>query len=73
MATRKFGRGRGRYPGALYPNDVSTRFSNVQYDNLDKSAGKLDISMTEVLRRLVDEDLPKLAERERVRRRRARK
>ena len=65
MATRKFGRRRGRYPGALYPNDVSARFSDGQFEILDKTAGNLDVSMAGLLRMLVDDYLPKLIERER--------
>ena len=71
MAKRQHGRSVGRYPGIQYPNDVSARFTDSQYEKLDRAAGRLDIAMAEILRRLVDDDLPKLVERERAKNRRA--
>ena len=65
MATRKHGQGRGRPTGAWYPNGVSARFSDEQFELLDKTAGDLDVSMAGLLRMLVDGYMPKLIERER--------
>ena len=70
MAKRTHGHGVGRPSGAWWPNGVTARFSDEQFELLDKTAGDLDVSMAGLLRMLVDGYLPKLIDRERVRERR---
>ena len=70
MAKRIHGRGTGRPAGAWWPNGVSARFSDEQFELLDKTAGDLAVPMAGLLRMLVDGYLPKLIERERARERR---
>ena len=65
VAKRIHGRGTGRPAGAWWPNGVSARFSDEQFELLDKTAGDIDVSMAGLLRMLVDGYLPKLIERER--------
>ena len=45
VAKRIHGRGTGRPAGAWWPNGVSARFSDEQFELLDKTAGDLDVSM----------------------------
>ena len=73
VAKRIHGRGAGRPAGAWWPNGVSARFSNEQFELLDKTAGDLDVSMAGLLRMLVDGYMPKLIERERKRKAREKK
>ena len=51
----------------VWPNGVSARFSDEQFELLDRTAGDLDVSMAGLLRMLVDGYLPKLIEREQAR------
>ena len=58
-------RGRGRPAGAVWPHVLLARFNAAQHNQLDRSAERLGTSRAGLLRRLVDEDLPKLMARER--------
>ena len=73
MPKRKYGRPGLNSRLAQFPIEFKAKISEAQYDLLDRSAGKLDLPMSAVIRQLIDEDLPKLVERERARMRRGKK
>ena len=73
MPKRKYGRPGLNSRLAQFPIEFKAKISEAQYDLLDRSAGQLDLPMSAVIRQLIDEDLPKLVERERARMRRQKK
>ena len=73
MPKRKYGRPGLNSRLAQFPIEFKAKISEAQYDLLDKSAGKLDLPMSAVVRQLIDEDLPRLVERERAKAQRQKK